>query len=181
VAATEHALAELLARDLSGLDPIALMVDGVHVPEHTCVVALGITLDGTRVPLGLAEAPPRFHGERDILRPCPASLLQATVMQRGHAGGDGVPERDSTKGMACTTTALAAVETDGYDLLLMRSAGKRLAAAGPGRPVTDDDRRDLVRLAEQKRHFQGSPKVEASTVTSSSLMSFRSRHDVPVE
>jgi putative transposase len=47
VARTEHALAELLAQDLSGLDLIALMVDGIRVAEHTCVVALGITLDGT--------------------------------------------------------------------------------------------------------------------------------------
>ncbi len=55
VAATEHALAELLARDLSGLDLVALLVDGVHVAEHCLVVALGITGDGTKVPLGLAE------------------------------------------------------------------------------------------------------------------------------
>jgi putative transposase len=55
VAATEHALAELLAADLSGLDLVALLVDGVRVAEHTCVVALGITIDGTKVPLGLAE------------------------------------------------------------------------------------------------------------------------------
>jgi transposase-like protein len=55
VAATEHALADLLAQDLSGLDLVALMVDGVHVAEHCCVVALGITLDGTKVPLGLVE------------------------------------------------------------------------------------------------------------------------------
>jgi putative transposase len=55
VAATEHALAELLARDLSGLDLVALLVDGIRVAEHTCVVALGIALDGTKVPLTLAE------------------------------------------------------------------------------------------------------------------------------
>jgi putative transposase len=55
VAATEHALAELLAQDLSGLDLVALMVDGIRVAEHTCVVALGITIDGTKVPLALAE------------------------------------------------------------------------------------------------------------------------------
>jgi hypothetical protein len=57
--------------------------------------------------------------------------------------------------------ALAAVEKDGYDLL-MRRARKRLAAAGPGRPVTDDDdRRDLARLAQQERGFQEPLKVEA--------------------
>ena len=55
VAATEHALAELMSADLSGLDLVALMVDGIKVADHTCVVALGITLDGTKVPLGLAE------------------------------------------------------------------------------------------------------------------------------
>jgi putative transposase len=55
VGRTEHALAELLAQDLSGLDLVALLVDGIRVAEHCCVVALGITLDGTKVPLGLAE------------------------------------------------------------------------------------------------------------------------------
>jgi putative transposase len=55
VAATEHALARLLTADLSGLDLVALMIDGVRIAEHCCVVALGITLDGTKVPLGLAE------------------------------------------------------------------------------------------------------------------------------
>jgi putative transposase len=55
VARTERALAELLAADLSGLDLVALMVDGIRVAEHCCVVALGITIDGTKVPLGLAE------------------------------------------------------------------------------------------------------------------------------
>jgi len=55
VAATETALGELLAADLSGLDLVALMIDGVHFGEHLCVVALGIGIDGTKHPLGLAE------------------------------------------------------------------------------------------------------------------------------
>ena len=42
-------------QDLSGLELVALLVDGIRVAEHTCVVALGITLDGTKIPLGLAE------------------------------------------------------------------------------------------------------------------------------
>jgi hypothetical protein len=48
---TQTALVELLAADLSALDLACLMVDGVHFGEHTCVVALGIDLDGTKVPL----------------------------------------------------------------------------------------------------------------------------------
>ena len=74
---------------------------------------------------------------------------------------------------------LAAVETEGYDLL-MRRASKRLAAAGPGRPVTDHDQRDLARHAEQERDFREPSRLRQSTVTRSSLMSSRSHHDVPV-
>lgn len=55
VQATERALGELVARDLSGLDVVAVMIDGVHFAEHLCVVALGVTDDGTKVPLGLVE------------------------------------------------------------------------------------------------------------------------------
>ncbi len=55
VTGTETALAALLAADLSGLDLVAFMVDGVHFAESCCVVALGITLDGTKVPLSLVE------------------------------------------------------------------------------------------------------------------------------
>ena len=55
VAMTQTALAELLAADLSTLDLVCLMVDGVHFGEHTCVVALGIDLDGTKHPLALVE------------------------------------------------------------------------------------------------------------------------------
>ena len=55
VAATETALAQLLAADLSTLDLVGLMIDGVHFGEHTCVVALGIGIDGTKHPLSLVE------------------------------------------------------------------------------------------------------------------------------
>ncbi|MFN2504973.1 MAG: IS256 family transposase [Acidimicrobiales bacterium] len=55
VAATETALADMLAADLSKLDLVALMVDGVHFAEHLCVVALGIGVDGTKHPLGVVE------------------------------------------------------------------------------------------------------------------------------
>ena len=55
VAATETALAQLLAADLSLLDLVAFMVDGVHFGEHCCVVALGIDLDGIKHPLALVE------------------------------------------------------------------------------------------------------------------------------
>ena len=55
VAATETALAGLLAADLSELDLVALMIDGVHFADHLCVVALGIGIDGTKHPLGVVD------------------------------------------------------------------------------------------------------------------------------
>jgi transposase-like protein len=55
VAMTETALADLLATDLSDLDLVALMIDGVYFADHLCVVALGIDIDGTKHPLGLVE------------------------------------------------------------------------------------------------------------------------------
>ena len=55
VAATETALAELMSRRLEDLDLVAFMADGVHFGEHTCVVALGIGIDGTKNPLAVEE------------------------------------------------------------------------------------------------------------------------------
>ncbi len=55
VAATETALTELMTRRLDGLDLVAFMVDGVHYGEHTCVVALGIGIDGVKHPLAVEE------------------------------------------------------------------------------------------------------------------------------
>jgi len=52
-AATTKALAELLARDLGELDVAALMIDGIVFADVCCVVALAITSDGTKVPVGL--------------------------------------------------------------------------------------------------------------------------------
>ena len=46
VAMTEHALGDLLGKDLTDLDLVAIMIDGVHFADHLCVVALGIDIDG---------------------------------------------------------------------------------------------------------------------------------------
>jgi putative transposase len=55
VAMTATALKEMMTADLSGLDLVAIMVDGVHFGEHCCVVALGIDIEGTKHPLALVE------------------------------------------------------------------------------------------------------------------------------
>jgi transposase-like protein len=55
VAATETALGQLMSRRLDALDLAVFMVDGVHFGEHTCVVALGIDIDGVKHPLAIEE------------------------------------------------------------------------------------------------------------------------------
>jgi len=53
VACTRATLAKLMTRDLSQLRVAALMIDGVKFADYCCVVVLGITTDGTKIPLGL--------------------------------------------------------------------------------------------------------------------------------
>lgn len=54
VARTRKALAELMARPVPD-DLLVLMLDGVVLAGSTCLCALGIKADGTKVPLGLWE------------------------------------------------------------------------------------------------------------------------------
>jgi transposase-like protein len=53
VARTREALIELMSRRLDDVRLAVLMIDGVGLKDHTCVVALGITTDGVKLPLGL--------------------------------------------------------------------------------------------------------------------------------
>jgi putative transposase len=55
VAGTKKRLGDLMRRDLSKLDLLVLMIDGVHFEDHVVLAALGITADGTKQVLGLWE------------------------------------------------------------------------------------------------------------------------------
>jgi putative transposase len=55
IVATETALQRLMSRRLDELDLVAFFVDGVHFGEHTCVVALGVDIDGVKHPLAIEE------------------------------------------------------------------------------------------------------------------------------
>ena len=52
---TARKLRELMGRDLSGLDLLALFIDGIETAEHTIVAALGVDAEGRKHPLGLWE------------------------------------------------------------------------------------------------------------------------------
>ena len=51
---TRERLGELMSRPVPE-DLAVLMLDGIQIAEHTCVVALGIRADGTKVALGIWE------------------------------------------------------------------------------------------------------------------------------
>ena len=79
---TETALAELMSRDLSEVDIKVLMLDGEHLAERCVVVALAITADGTKVPVGL------WDGSTEN-KTVVGSLL-ADLVARGLAVDDGL-------------------------------------------------------------------------------------------
>jgi transposase-like protein len=82
VAQTRTALAELLSRDLSTLDIKVLMVDGEHMAERCCVVALAMTSDGTKVPVGLWDGATE---NKTVVR-----ALLADLVSRGLDAADGL-------------------------------------------------------------------------------------------
>jgi transposase-like protein len=52
---TTTALSELMSRRLDDVRLAVMMLDGIEIAERTHVVALGITTDGIKIPLGLWE------------------------------------------------------------------------------------------------------------------------------
>jgi len=55
VEVTSKKVDEWLARPLESVDPIAILIDGIHVDEHVFLVALGIDIDGNKQVLGVRE------------------------------------------------------------------------------------------------------------------------------
>jgi putative transposase len=145
VAQTKTALAELLARDLTGLDVKVLMIDGEHIADHCCVVALAITADGTKLPVGLWEG----STENKTV----ARHLLSDLVSRGLDADDGLlVVIDGAKALSAAVTAVfgakAAIqrctvhkrrnvaehlpesERDWVDLKLVRALNNPDAAAG---------------------------------------------------
>jgi putative transposase len=79
---TETALAELMARDLTGEDITVLMLDGEHLAERCVVVALAILADGTKKPVGLWEG---CTDNKTMVR-----ALMADLVARGLCFDDGL-------------------------------------------------------------------------------------------
>jgi len=74
---TETALGQLMARDLTGEDIKVLMVDGEHMAERCVVVALAITADGTKKPVGLWDGSTE---NKTVVRSLLADLVERGLM-----------------------------------------------------------------------------------------------------
>ena len=51
--ATTEKLAQFVSRSLADLDLVAMFIDGIEFAGHSVVVALGVTIHGTKAPLGI--------------------------------------------------------------------------------------------------------------------------------
>jgi len=51
--ATTEKLAAFVSRKLDDVDLVAMFIDGIEFVNHAVVIAQGVTIDGTKVPLGL--------------------------------------------------------------------------------------------------------------------------------
>ena len=67
---TRTALGELMARRLDDVRLAVMMLDGLEIAERTHVVALGISTEGVKIPLGLWEGSTENATRRDR-RCCP--------------------------------------------------------------------------------------------------------------
>ena len=75
VVGTARRLAEFMRRDLSGVELVALMIDGVHFADHVVLAAVGIDVGGEKHVLGLRE------GATENAAACKALL--ADLIERG--------------------------------------------------------------------------------------------------
>jgi transposase-like protein len=51
--ATTEKLAQFVSRKLDDVDLVAMFIDGIEFAGHAVLIALGVTLDGTKIPLGI--------------------------------------------------------------------------------------------------------------------------------
>ncbi len=79
---TETALAELLARDLTTEQIKVLMLDGEHMAGRCVIVALAITADGSKLPVGLWDGATE---NKTVVR-----AMLADLVSRGLSAQDGL-------------------------------------------------------------------------------------------
>lgn len=75
IAKTRDKLAEFVSRKLDDVDVVAMFIDGIEFAGHTVIIALGVTIDGTKVPLGIWAGSTENH--------VVATALLQNLLERG--------------------------------------------------------------------------------------------------
>lgn len=105
---TREALGELMSRRLDDVRLAVLMLDGIELKGRTNVVALGITTEGVKVPLGLWEG----SAENATV----ATALLADLVERG---------LDTSQGVLCVLDGAKALRKAIRDVLGTRTPVQR--------------------------------------------------------
>jgi transposase-like protein len=132
VNATAAKLDELVHRDLSTLDVAVLMIDGIVFAKCCCVVAIVVTTDGTKVPVGLFEG--------DTENATVVTDLLADLVERG---------LDATKGILCVLDGSKALAS-GVRRVFGKQALVQRCTIHKRRNVSDYLPKELAQAADDK-------------------------------
>ncbi len=108
IEASREALKEFAERDLRGRNYLALMIDGKHLAGEQIVIALGISEDGEKIPLGFVQTTTENH--------LSVKQLLSDIIGRGFTFKDGLLcVIDGSKGLH-----KAVVEVFGNEAVIQR-------------------------------------------------------------
>src|SRR5215831_3185131 len=143
VVGTARKLAALMARKLTGLKLIAVMIDGVHFADHVVLAAIGIDAGGKKHTLGLRE------GATENAAACKALL--ADLIERG------LPAERSLLFVLDGAKALrkAVTDTFGPRALIQRCRAHKQRNVSDALP---ERMRSAVRNAMSQAYASGDPK-----------------------
>ena len=125
---TREALGELMSRQLADLRLAVMMLDGLELKGRMMIVALGITTEGVKIPLGLWEG---IDGERDRRD---RAAVRPGRARPGSRAGDAV--RDRRIQGAAQGRALG-VRRGARPALPVAQGAQRAAASPRARPPAD--------------------------------------------
>ena len=134
---TARKLRELMGRDVSELDLLALFMDGIETAGHTIVAALGVDAEGRKHPLGLWEGSTSIAGVSR--RPARSGLVLAAGLRRLMGG-----HRGSSSGYSTDPRSVA------WPVVVIKPSPK-WGGSGPGRLRTKDVNNHAGQRADPSR------------------------------
>ncbi len=157
---TREALGELMSRQLSDLRLAVMMLDGLELKGRMMIVALGITTEGVKIPLGLWE------GSTENATVATALLVRSGRARPGSRAGDAV--RDRRIEGAAQSGALGVRRGAGAALSVAQGA-QRARASPRARPPADQgpDAQGVARdrLPARARAAHTGSRTSSSTPT----------------